>query len=202
MYDSDTNASHVKFSTNKSQMFFLDEDDRLRVVLDSGGQECFCPEDGGQGLSLCPCSKASWIMTWQVLMDPKGASCAFKSDYGDRLMVKPCGDAPDTWYFQSGTCFVGMDMVDTASKAWNVTVATKDQTLELTEFEYDTEVTNRTVELFQIRLDDACVEADWSCKWTNSKGTLFGTVSMVYQKMFSAHHCSLFFWGGSCFPAL
>ena len=104
-------------------------------------------------------------------MDPNGTSCAFNQSK-NTIITKPCKEgqkAGETWYFASGNCFVGMQMVDTATKAWNFTVAAKTDILELKDLQYEAEVTNRTTELFQIRLSkNSCIEADWSCHYNHS----------------------------------
>lgn len=74
-------------------------------------------------------------------MDPGRVSCASKGEnqYIIWLTVKPCGADVSTWYFHSGDCFVGIDMVDTAAKTWNITVTTETNILELKELEFEPE---------------------------------------------------------------
>ena len=168
---------------NSLQEWYLDDEDRLRA--DSA--ECVCADQ--QMLVLCSCSNSSWIMNRRVLMNPQGTLCAFTS-LDESLEVFPCGYTyayqvslqspsdstrvtlqPEIWHFESGNCFVGLEMVDTALKTWNVTVATEHEVLELQELEYAVALTNRTANLFHIRLSTKwCIDVDWKCSWTTSPG--------------------------------
>ena len=128
----------------------------------SGVDPCVC--QAGPGLTLCSCSiESSWVMRRQVMSDPMGTSCAFLSAESNNITVRPCGKSPQMWYFESGNCFLGMEMVDTAMKTWNFTVATTDELLELKEVEYEM-ITNHTAELVQFYLNkDVCIDVDWNC---------------------------------------
>ncbi|CAK9095382.1 Uncharacterized protein SCF082_LOCUS44805 [Durusdinium trenchii] len=170
-WNSDTNAFYLALSEHSSLVWYLDEEDRLHAVDENGLDQCVCG-NGRANLSLCDsCDNRSWIINRQVLMDPNGTSCAFNQSK-NTIITKPCKEgqkAGETWYFASGNCFVGMQMVDTATKAWNCTVAAKTDILELKDLQYEAEVTNRTTELFQIRLSkNSCIEADWSCHYNHS----------------------------------